>query len=442
MTADTPGGPARHGLGPPKRSPSRVTATTSGDASPMSSAARPALVDEHERREQAREQPVERRVRRAHARRETPRARRHDGKHRRAVGRRRRRASAPTTSAAFSRATAARAAASPSTTIACSASPSAAATATSAPASISMWSASRPIMPSSSGVSRRPATPSSASASVSARARHCDASAVASRHAASACCTASSAARNARDSSVSSGAIAAAASTSARNVGGGPLDLVGLGAARLDRRQLGVDRRQLGADLRRDRGRSPRPRASAWSTVALRVGELGLGARGAARAAGSSPVRERRLVRGAQLGRAHLGRFGVGAAAARAPRRRASTATQLLTRARRFGDERLDDAFVGDGGELALEPAAPLGDEVGEPAAALAQRFGAREQIGDVVATRNRRARARPSITASSRPRSRTRRSCSSRRQLAARCRRGAARGSAAGRSRDRRGAA
>ena len=42
---------------------------------------------------------------------------------------------------------------------------------------------------------------------------------------------------------------------------------------------------------------------------------------------------------------------------------------ELLAQRRGFGDERLDDAFVGDGGKLTVEAALPLGDEVGQPRA-------------------------------------------------------------------------
>ena len=49
------------------------------------------------------------------------------------------------------------------------------------------------------------------------------------------------------------------------------------------------------------------------------------------------------------------------------------------------GDERLDHAFVGHRGELALEAAALLGEQCGEPADALAQRLDPREHVGDVV---------------------------------------------------------
>ena len=51
----------------------------------------------------------------------------------------------------------------------------------------------------------------------------------------------------------------------------------------------------------------------------------------------------------------------------------------------RVGDERLDDAFVGGGRQLALHTAALLVDQCGEAAAALAQRLGAHQPFGEVV---------------------------------------------------------
>ena len=57
----------------------------------------------------------------------------------------------------------------------------------------------------------------------------------------------------------------------------------------------------------------------------------------------------------------------------------------MLAQRRRFRDERLDDAFVGNGCELAFESAVPFGNEVGQAARSFAQGLGAREEIGDVV---------------------------------------------------------
>ena len=57
---------------------------------------------------------------------------------------------------------------------------------------------------------------------------------------------------------------------------------------------------------------------------------------------------------------------------------------------RGFGDQRLDDAFVGDRRQLAVETPAAFGDEVDETAAALAQGLGAGEDVGDVVVARDR----------------------------------------------------
>ncbi len=63
---------------------------------------------------------------------------------------------------------------------------------------------------------------------------------------------------------------------------------------------------------------------------------------------------------------------------------------QLFPRPGRLGHERLHDAFVGHRRELAFEAPAPFRDEVREAATALAQRFGAREEVGDVVVARHR----------------------------------------------------
>ena len=196
------------------------------------------------------------------------------------------------------------------------------------------------------GRSARRGASSSASASVSARARHRDASAVASRHSASACCTASSAARSARDSSVSSGVIAALRRRPRCAARPRAFDLVGFGAARLDRRVLGVDLGQLGWNLR-ELARDRLARASLWSI---------------SRCASASSVSAARAdaSRG-QLARPELGfvrrrgarpngarRLGGGRGAAQATRRR-DRPRSAVARSRRLGDERLDDSFVGNG---------------------------------------------------------------------------------------------
>ena len=62
----------------------------------------------------------------------------------------------------------------------------------------------------------------------------------------------------------------------------------------------------------------------------------------------------------------------------------------MLAQRRRFRDERLDDAFVGDGCELAFESAVPFGNEVGQAARSFPQGLGAREEIGDVVVAGDR----------------------------------------------------
>ncbi len=155
VTADTPGGPARHGLGPPNRSPSRVTAITSARERDVERCA-PSAVDEHERRQHAREEPVERRrvtiarTTRAAAR---PAARRAAPVRRRALAEyeHQRRRVGRLEPARPRRVRRCRRRPRPR----CSASPSAAATATSAPDSISRWSASRPSMPSSGDLGAR-----------------------------------------------------------------------------------------------------------------------------------------------------------------------------------------------------------------------------------------------------------------------------------------------
>jgi hypothetical protein len=63
---------------------------------------------------------------------------------------------------------------------------------------------------------------------------------------------------------------------------------------------------------------------------------------------------------------------------------------ELVAQVRGLVDQRLDDAFVRNGGQLALEPARALGDEVDEPAASLPQRDRSRQEVGDVVVTRDR----------------------------------------------------
>ena len=91
---------------------------------------------------------------------------------------------------------------------------------------------------------------------------------------------------------------------------------------------------------------------------------------------------ERRLVGGTQMRGALFGSgalFGDGFECVEIALGR----EQLLARTRRFRHERLDHAFVGDGGKLALEPAAPFGHQIGEPARTLAceeihcERWGA-----------------------------------------------------------------
>ena len=78
MTALVPGGPARQGLAPPKRSPSRVTATTPGSAERDVERSCPPAVDEHVRREEAGEHAVEARPGSADARAERTRPRRRE----------------------------------------------------------------------------------------------------------------------------------------------------------------------------------------------------------------------------------------------------------------------------------------------------------------------------------------------------------------------------
>ena len=235
---------------------------------------------------------------------------------------------------------------------------------------------------------------------------------------------ASSAARSARASSVSSGAIADARVDLGAQRGRGALDVVGLGAVRLERRAA---RRRPAASSARTCARS-RSIASAARVglvdVALRVGQLGLGRAPGARR-GQLAGRERRTRCAARSSAARASAASASARSGASDSASSVDREQLLARARGFGDERLDDAFVGDRGQLALEPAPPFGDEVREPAAALAQRLGAGEQVGDVVVAghgervlgvehRRRRARAaaraRPVPRCASSPRASARR--------------------------------
>ena len=66
------------------------------------------------------------------------------------------------------------------------------------------------------------------------------------------------------------------------------------------------------------------------------------------------------------------------------PSASASSAADLLAQVRGVGDERLDDASVGRGVELALHAAPLLVDQRGEAAAALAQRLGAHQLVGEL----------------------------------------------------------
>ena len=166
-----------------------------------------------------------------------------------------------------------------------------------------------------------------------------------------------------------------------------PLDLLRLGSTRLDADPVRVDLGELGShldELVRD-GFGARP---GLVDLALRVGDLDL-----SRATGPGrrqlALRQRVLVDDAQLGCSRFGNLDLG------PQWRERLGVgvdrdQLHARSRRFRDQRLDDPFVGDGGQLPLEPAAALGDEIREPAAAFTQCLGAREEIGDIVATRHR----------------------------------------------------
>ena len=393
MTADEPGGPARHGLGPPKRSPSRVTAIRSG----------------------VRERDVERRAPippststngasnrvssrssdgcdGAHARCEAARARRD------ATAESARRRPAPATSinadasAALRRSTAA----------------------------ARPRRRRRPRSPAAPRRARRPPRPrrrrrsrcdrragrsrrrsTAASPADGARlverererlgarppARRLGSSRRATRR--RRCCTASSAARNARRLVGELGrdrraarrprraASAAARSTSSASARSGSSVA-----------QLGVDRGELVAHLR-EVARDRVDACVGLVDVALRVGQLGLGFAAHA-TAGSSPAANADSLAARERGGLRARPPRPRRAPAPSASTSASTASSCSRRARRFGDERLDDAFVGDRRELALEPAAPLGDEVREPAAALAQRLGAREQVGDVVVARHR----------------------------------------------------
>ncbi len=62
---------------------------------------------------------------------------------------------------------------------------------------------------------------------------------------------------------------------------------------------------------------------------------------------------------------------------------------ELGPNVRGFGNERLDNAFIGNRRELALEPAGAFRHEIHESAAAFPQRLGTGEHVGDVVVARH-----------------------------------------------------
>ena len=218
-------------------------------------------------------------------------------------------------------------------------------------------------------------------------ARQRDASAVASRHAASACCTASSAARSARASSVSSGEIAASR--------------VDLGAQRLRQPARARRRRRAPARSSRARRRPPRarPRTCARSRRSPRPGRRS-GRRSRCASASSASARrragdrgrlagaERTIVRGAQLDRRASAASTSARVGASESKSASTAAAARACAASATSDSTTPSSATDASSRSRLRP--PFGDEVHEPAAAFAQRLGAREEVGDVVVARNR----------------------------------------------------
>ena len=119
-------------------------------------------------------------------------------------------------------------------------------------------------------------------------------------------------------------------------------------------RPSGAPRRRPTGGPPRPRAARPRPRARASATAA----------RSAASSASAASAASRR--------RAELGRFAL-------------HGLELGPGGRGVGDERLDDALVGGGGELPLEPALLLGDERGEAAGALTEGADPDERVVQLV---------------------------------------------------------
>ena len=266
------------------------------------------------------------------------------------------------------------------TTTARSASPSAEATATSVPGSITMLSTSGPTTPSTPPARRRPPSAacvaSSAAASVSARARQrvAVASALAQLRLGLAQSLFGRAAHLRRFRHLGRHSKCALRARSARC---GRV-LFGRLGFRPFRGPSAYSSRATCADCSRTRPSSApsvRSRCSAW-----------LRSRWAACHSASMVVESVPLLSSATrcLGRVDLGT---------GRRQRCEVGIdlgELVAHRRRFRDQCFDDTLVGDREQLALQAAESLGDEVRQSARALAQGFGARQQVGDVIVARDR----------------------------------------------------
>ena len=150
---------------------------------------------------------------------------------------------------------------------------------------------------------------------------------------------------------------------------------LGLGHLRRERVEIAATPPRAARALRRARMATAAARCSSWARSRCTSW---------CAASASAGRRGRR-----ELGDALLGRVDLGAR--RRERREVGIDRgELLAQRCRFGDERLDDAFVGDRGELALEPAVAFGDEVREAAGRVRAGLGAREQVGDIVVAGDR----------------------------------------------------
>ena len=101
---------------------------------------------------------------------------------------------------------------------------------------------------------------------------------------------------------------------------------------------------------------------------------------GAGRVAFGAPPALLRGVEGVLGGRGGVERVGAGQRELGGVER-----GQVVAQRHRVGDERLDDTGVGGRGQLALEPAALLGQQRGEAPAALAERLDPRHPLGEAL---------------------------------------------------------